>query len=103
MRAKREYRSRDETDVAVLDALVERGRDGMTVFELRSQADVEIDDLEGALSDLKDDDLIDVDREDGRTLIKPDERVVPDPDADGSEEEPSLFERLRYVIDRLRS
>ena len=101
MRAKPEYRSRDEAEVAVLDALVERGGDGMTVFELRSQADVTIDDLEGALSDLKADDLIDVDRDEGRTLIKPDESVVPDTDPDTGHEDPSLFERFRHAIGRL--
>lgn len=100
MKAKREYRSRDETDVAVLDALVERGREGLTVFELRSQADVAIDDLESALADLKADGLIEVDQTDGRTRIKPDERVVPD--ADATDAEPSLFERVRRIIDRFR-
>jgi DNA-binding transcriptional ArsR family regulator len=100
MRAKREYRNRDETEVAVLDALVDRGRDGMTVFELRAQADVAIDNLEAALPELKDEGLIDVDQDDGRTLIKPDDRVVPDPDA--TDTEPSLGERLREAIDRFR-
>lgn len=100
MRAKREYRSRDETDVAVLDALVERGRDGLTVFELRAQADVAIDDLESALADLKADGLIEVDQTDGRMRIKPDERVVPDSGA--TDPEPSLFERARRIVDRFR-
>lgn len=100
MRAKREYRNRDETEVAVLDALVERGRDGLTVFELRSQADVEIDDLEGALADLKSDGLIEADRQDGRMVILPDESVLPDNEP--TEVDPSLFERFRRVIGRLR-
>ena len=46
MRAKREYRDRDETEVAVLDALADRKDEGMTVFELRSRVDVDIDELE---------------------------------------------------------
>ena len=100
MRAKREYRNRDETEVAVLDALVERDQDGLTVFELRLQADVEIDDLEGALGDLKSDGLIDVDRSDGRMRIKPDESVIPAPGTNDTE--PSLFERVRRIVDRLR-
>lgn len=100
MKTKREYRSRDETEVAVLDALVDRGQDGLTVFELRAHADVEIDDLEGALSALKTDGLIEVDREDDRTLIKPDERVIPEPGS--TETDRSLRERLRRLIERLR-
>ena len=40
MQAKGEYRDREETQVAVLDALVDRTEEGMTVFELRADADV---------------------------------------------------------------
>ncbi|AFZ73613.1 DUF6432 family protein [Natronobacterium gregoryi] len=87
MRAKREYRDRSRTEVAVLDALVDRVDDGMTVFELRAAAETEIDDLEDALATLKEDDLIVVESDGDRTLIKPDERVVPDiSDDDGPEE-----------------
>lgn len=96
MRAKREYRDRDETEVAVLDALVDRGEEGMTVFELRSRADVGIDRLEEALAELKAEGLIDVENEGERTLIYPADRVVPDP---GEEEsEPSIVDR---IVDRL--
>jgi DNA-binding transcriptional ArsR family regulator len=102
MRAKREYRNRDETELAVLDALVESGEDGLTVFELRSQADVGIDEIEGALPELKEEGLIEVDRDEERMVIKPDEKVVPDPDRDEDESEPSLGDRVRYVIDRFR-
>ncbi|WP_290815492.1 DUF6432 family protein [Halovivax sp.] len=77
MRAKREYRDRGRTQVAVLDALVERSDDGMTVFELRAAVSVEIDELETALANLKDDDLIVVSKHEGRTVIKPADRVVP--------------------------
>lgn len=81
MRAKPEFRDREETQVAVLDALVERGREGMTIFELRSVADIDIDGLESALAELKDDGLIDVENRHGnRTLIKPAQEVIPDPD-----------------------
>jgi hypothetical protein len=82
MRAKREYRNRAETEVAVLDALVDRVDDGMTVFELRAEAEVDIDDLEQALSTLKDDDLILVEHGGDHAVIKPDERVVPDAPVD---------------------
>lgn len=82
MRAKREYRDREETQVTVLDALVDRNEDGMTVFELRAAAEVSIDQLEEALARLNDDDLIVVDDSGGETVIKPAERVVPDPTDD---------------------
>jgi hypothetical protein len=91
MKAKREFRDRADTEVAVLDALVDR-RDGMTVFELRSHVAVGIDDLEDALAALKADGLIEAD--DGeRTLIKPDDRVVPEPGEQDTEA--SAFGRLR--------
>ena len=91
MKAKREFRDRADTEVAVLDALVDR-RDGMTVFELRSHVAVGINDLEDALAALKADGLIEVD--DGeRTLIKPDDRVVPEPGEQDTEA--SVFDRLR--------
>lgn len=86
MRAKPEFRDRDETEVAVLDALADRREEGMTVFELRSRVDVDIDTLEGALADLKDDGLIEATSEGERTVIVPEEGVVGpvDPDDDGS-------------------
>ena len=43
MQAKREYRDRDDTEVAVLDALVDRTEEGMTVFELRTDVEVDIE------------------------------------------------------------
>ena len=76
MRAKPEFRDRDDTEVAVLDALADRRDEGMTVFELRSQVDVDIDALEDALSDLKEDGLIEVTNEGERTLILPEDGVV---------------------------
>lgn len=92
MKAKREFRDRDETEVAVLDALVDR-RDGMTVFELRSHVAVGINDLEDALSSLKADGLIEADDDGERTRIKSDDRVVPEPGAQDTEG--SLFDQLR--------
>lgn len=93
MQAKREYRDRDPTQVAVLDALVDRNEEGMTVLELRSRVDAGIDQLEEALAELKAADLIDVDNEGERTVIYPADRVVPDPGA--TQEDPSLFDELR--------
>ena len=76
MQLKPEYRDRADPEVAVLDALAERGEEGMTVFEIRSRADVDIDRLETALADLKADDLIEVTEKDDRTIIVPDEKVI---------------------------
>lgn len=96
MKAKREYRDREDVEVAVLDALVDRNGEGMTVFEIRSRVDADIDELETALANLKEDDLIDANTADRRTLITPDERVIPDPDEEVGEQ--SLVDK---IIDRL--
>jgi hypothetical protein len=92
MRAKREFRDRDDVSVSVLDALVERGEGGMTIFELRSHVDAGIDEIEPALTELKNDDLIQVDRSGNQTLLKPDARVVPE---DSEDDNPSLFDVIR--------
>jgi predicted transcriptional regulator len=92
MRAKDAYRSRDETQVAILDALADHQETGMTVFELRAKVDENIDTLEDALSELKADDLIEVKNEDGRTVIFPKEHVV----GNGYEnDEESFFDQIR--------
>ncbi|MEF8774811.1 MAG: DUF6432 family protein [Halobacteriales archaeon] len=93
MRARREFRDRDDVDIAVLDALVDRGEEGATVFELRSHVDADIDEIEAALARLKRDDLIDVDGGGDRPTVLPAERAVPDrPRADP---EPSIIEQIR--------
>jgi DNA-binding transcriptional ArsR family regulator len=92
MCAKAAYRDRDEREVAVLDALVERGREGMTVLEVRSRAAVDIDEVERALEALKTDDLIEVEREGDRTVIRPAPEVIPEPTED---EEPGVVDRVR--------
>ncbi|AQL42376.1 MarR family transcriptional regulator [Halorientalis sp. IM1011] len=97
MRAKREYRDRDETQVAVLDALADRRDDGMTVFELRSRVDADIDELESALADLKADGLIEATEEDERTVILPEDHVIGQYDPD---EERSLLDRIRSWLGR---
>jgi len=92
MRAKPAYRDRDETEVAVLDALADRREEGMTVFELRSRVDVDIDHLETALAALKANDLIEVSEESDRTVIVPEDGVVGPTDP---EEEPSFIDEIR--------
>ncbi|APX97968.1 DUF6432 family protein [Natronorubrum daqingense] len=94
MRAKREYRDRAETEVAILDALVDRVDDGMTVFELRADVEVDIDELESALATLNDDGLISVESNPSQTVIKPADRVVPDVPTD-EEETQTIGEWLR--------
>jgi hypothetical protein len=91
MQAKPEYRDRDDAEVAVLDALADRGAEGMTIFELRSHVDQDIDTIESALANLKSDTLITVDDDENRTVIIPDEDVI-GPD---EPEDESLFEQLR--------
>ena len=96
MRAKQAYRNRASVEVAVLDALVDRHEEGMTVFELRSHTDVDIDGIEEALAGLKSAGLIEVEKEAGTTRIFPDQRVVPDPS-----EEPEERSWLERLLERL--
>lgn len=92
MQAKPEYRDRAETEVAVLDALAERSDDGMTVFELRSSVEVDIDRLESALANLKADDLIEVTDEGDQTHIVPDSDVIGPETNDDTD---SIVEQIR--------
>ncbi|QCJ47196.1 DUF6432 family protein [Haloprofundus sp. MHR1] len=94
MRTKREYRNRGDVEVAVLDALVDRADDGMTVLELRAAVDADIDTLESALGELKEDSLITVDQTNERVLIMPADRVVPDAD-EAVEDDRSLLDAVR--------
>lgn len=96
MQAKPEYRDRDEVEVAVLDALADRREEGMTVFELRSRVDVDIDTLESALADLKEDGLIEAHQEDHRTLIVPEDGVVGPVDPDDDSFLGQIRERLPF-------
>jgi predicted DNA-binding protein len=83
MRAKPEYRDRDETEVAVLDALAERNGEGMTVFSIRTAVEADIDEIEQALANLKRDDLIEASQDGDRTVITVDDAVVgPEENAD---------------------
>lgn len=98
MEAKREYRERDETEVAVLDALVDRTEGGMTVFELRAAVEAEIDELETALAELKAAGLITVENDDEPMRIYPDDRVVPEFDGDDTSDRISIIESLKRKI-----
>lgn len=93
MKAKPEYRKRGETEVAILDALVDRGEEGMSVLELRASVDANIDTIESGLASLKRDGLITVSESDGSTVIRPVDRVMPDPN--DRPREKSFFDQLR--------
>ena len=98
MPARQEFRDRDDVEVDILDALVARRHGGMTVFELRSHVDVDIEALEAALNELHDDGLIEVDDADYRSVILPADQVVP---ADPSDEPGGVGQSLRRGIDRV--
>lgn len=93
MQAKSEYRKRDETEVAVLDVLADHNSDGMTIFEIRTETDLDIDTLEDALANLKENSLIDVSTEDERTVINVKDHVIGPEDSD--DDEPDIFDELR--------
>jgi DNA-binding transcriptional ArsR family regulator len=93
MQVKREFRDRDGAQVAVLDALVDRHEEGMTVLGLRSRTDLDIDAIEEALSELKSAGLIRVEKEAGQIIIYPHGRVIPDPEDE--DPDPSPLEWLR--------
>ena len=94
MRAKREFRDRRDVEVAVLDALVDRGEEGMTVFEVRAAVDVDIDSLEDALAELKSDSLIRVESDGGEVTLYAVDRVVPDP-KENPDEDRSFLDAVR--------
>ncbi|MFA9516632.1 DUF6432 family protein [Halopenitus sp. H-Gu1] len=96
MAAKSAYRDRPEVEVAILDALVDRGDEGMTVFELRAAVDADIDRIEEALSNLKDDGLITVDQTETRLRVHPHDRVVPEPTPEPGDR--GLIERIRTKL-----
>ena len=96
MAAKPEYRDRPEEDVAVLDALVDRRDDGMTVFELRAAVDADIDRVEEALTRLKQDDLITVDQTETTLRVYPHDCVVPD--RDGVHDDDGLIDSIRRKL-----
>lgn len=101
MGARRKYRDRDDVEVEILDALVDRHEVGMTVFEIRSRVDVDIETLEPALANLRDDGLITIDYGEDRSVIRPDERVIPDDRVDPEHDGVGwLFRRIREFLGR---
>ena len=94
MAAKPEYRDRPDVEVALLDALVDRGDEGMTVLELRAAVDADIDAVEEALSALKADSLITVESAE-RVRVYPHDRVVPDPDEQREDDSGTLVDAVR--------
>jgi DNA-binding transcriptional ArsR family regulator len=94
MRAKEEYRDRDETEVAVLDALGDRTETGTTVFDLRALVDEDIDTLEDALAELNEDGLIEVNKQGGRTMIFAKDHAIGN-GTETDDDESDFFEELR--------
>ncbi|MDB2262514.1 DUF6432 family protein, partial [Halorubrum ezzemoulense] len=76
MAAKPESRARPDVEVALLDALVDRGDEGMTVLELRAAVDADLAAVEEALSTLTEDSLITVASEE-HVRVYAHEKVVP--------------------------
>jgi len=94
MAAKPEYRDRPDVQVALLDALVDRGDEGMTVLELRAAVDADINAIEDALAALKADSLIIVESND-RVRVYPHDRVVPDPASNATAADDSFVDAIR--------
>jgi len=88
------YRDRPEPQVAVLEALADRPEEGMTVLELRAVVETDIDGIEAALGELKDDGLIVVEQagEGASVTIRPADRVLAEQSPEPGE---SVFDRLR--------
>lgn len=96
MKVRREYRRRDDTQVAVLEALADRFEDGMTVFELRSVVGADIDELETAIAGLKEAGLITAEEVGDRTVITVEDSVVETETT--AEDEDDIVQR---ILDRL--
>lgn len=58
-------------DREILEALIERTEDGMTLFEIRNQVEADIDAIEASLERLKARDLIETDVSEDRVTIRP--------------------------------
>lgn len=102
MGARHNYQNRDAVEVAILDALVDRHEAGMTVFELRTRVDVDIETLEPALANLREDGLITIDYAEERSVIRPAERVLPPENRDRTDDGmgESILRRIRDLISR---
>ena len=64
-------RSLDEPDAAILESLLDRGEEGMTIFELRNHVKADIDTIERALERLKAMELIETEYVGDRVTIRP--------------------------------
>jgi ribosome assembly protein YihI (activator of Der GTPase) len=82
-----------DAEAEILDALVDRGEEGLTVLELRAFVDADIDTIETRLTELKREGLIEVEQSDDAPLIKPDDSVMPDPD--DTDDETSILDSIR--------
>ncbi|WP_049979696.1 DUF6432 family protein [Halolamina rubra] len=89
-----ELRDRDEVEFEVLAALADRAEEGMSVLELRAAVDTDIDRLEPALGDLKEEGLIDVESNGDRVVLYPADGVVADPE-DLDDDDPSVLQIIR--------
>lgn len=86
-------RDGEAPDDAILLALLDRETEGMTIFELRNRVSADIDSIESALERLKDRGLIEIERTDGRVLIRPTSAAV---DAvDRSSDESTWLDQIR--------
>lgn len=92
------YQERPAVEVAILNALIDRGNEGMTVLELRAAVDADIDAIETALPRLKADGLIMTINDGGTVRIQPADHVIPDPDPDGEADGISMIDRLREKL-----
>jgi hypothetical protein len=89
-RATRDRDTDEETEI--VNALVDRGEEGMTVLELRAFVDSDIDTIEEGLTELKRDGLIHVEQSDEGHVIKPAERLMPEDDEDHDD---SILDAIR--------
>lgn len=91
------YDSRDEVEVQILDALVERAETGMTIFEIRTAVSVDIETIEPALSNLRDAGLITIEYSEERSLIRPADRIIPEEttEAESPDRSWDILQRIR--------
>ena len=97
MQLRPEHRNRSETQQAVLEALADRHAEGMTLFELRSITDSNIDQLETALSSLQESGLVAVEDDGERTVFVVASAAI-EAETDSGEEEPGFIEWVRGLL-----
>ncbi|MFB6086528.1 MAG: DUF6432 family protein [Halodesulfurarchaeum sp.] len=97
MKLRAEHRDRDETQRAVLEALADRHEEGMTLFELRSVVDTDIDQLEVALTGLQEAGLVAVETDGERTVFVVASKAI-EPESGSEEAAPGFFAWLKAVL-----